>query len=159
MSIQSTINQGLSLAGFLAGQSPQLKAFAETKKANKAIAAYEKQEAKIGPAGSKTEAAAQAELAARAVGAYETKFENNPTAEAAQELAEQKEIAGQWEEVVKEWDEPNKFQRDAAAKALADRQREIAFTNRVIEGIYSADPAFDPRTAAKEAKEAKQNGK
>ena len=160
MSIQSNINQGLSLASLLISQSPMAEKAREKARQEQAISSTETRLAKAeeqenvaldtylvkteDPTVSDAalvegeEYKAYEEAGERVLSIQEELMEMDPSPKRHKDiLARRKENIGARERT--------KEAREKAQEKLREEQDRLAFSRRVMEGIYSTDPTFDPR--------------
>lgn len=160
MSIQSTINQGLSLAGLLLSQSP-MAAYRSTQAAEKAKTAYQNEQLRKSETVSdtaldvatglweKSETGTAADVAEDLfVSSLETEvstakdlFKADPTKETGEMVINKETALREQKEAMasRKADEAEKKAKDA----LDAEQKRLA-RSRILEGVYTTDPTYDP---------------
>lgn len=149
MSIQSNINQTISLLGLLASQSPlaekqkvKAREAEERKKTQEQINKYE-QMAEQGKE-PETPAEAEAQLSIARVGeeAYSRAFAQTPTEKTYQGMLGQKRDVAELSQTKADL---QKKKAEDALRAEQARLNEDRIRHSILEGVYSTDKAYDPR--------------
>lgn len=149
MNIQSNINQGLSLMSLLISQSPmaeqqriRAREAEERKKTQRQIEKYEEMSEQGREPETPVEAEAQLSIARVGDEAYSRAFEQTPSEKTYQDMLRQKRDIAELSQTKADL---QKKKAEDALRVEQTRLNEDKIRRSILEGVYSTDPAFDPR--------------